>query len=117
MGRTKPQVNYVIGVDTSAGISEGHLAAIEVFRVGKKNEYPVQVAEWAGYKDPLDLAQDIALIGHYYNNALVAVEINNTGIATQGALQKVYFYQTCIDGCHGMLIVQEEINGDGKQVI
>jgi len=88
----KPQVNYVIGVDTSAGISEGHLAAIEVFRVGRKNEYPVQVAEWAGYKDPLDLAQDIALIGHYYNNALVAVEINNTGIATQGALQKVYFY-------------------------
>ncbi|MEM2351852.1 MAG: hypothetical protein QXT26_05545 [Thermoproteota archaeon] len=86
-------IDYVVGVDTAAGISEGHDSAIEVFRVGTKSiHYPVQVAEWVGKLDPITLAQIVCLIGTYYKRALVAVEINNTGIATQNALQKMYYY-------------------------
>lgn len=87
-----PDVDYVVGVDTAEGLSEGHPSAVEVFRVGRHGEYPVQVAEWWGHIDPLGLALVVSLIGLYYNKALVSVEINNTGLATQGALQKIYFY-------------------------
>lgn len=78
-------VQYVIGVDTSQGADDSDPSAIQVITSGKQQK---QVARWHGKIDPITLAPIVENLGRWYNEALVCVEINNTGLMTQRALQE-----------------------------
>lgn len=87
------RADYVIGVDVAAGLEEGNLCVGSVWRVGRQpGQWPVQVAEWAGRQDPVTFAETLTLLGHYYQKALLAVEVTGIGRPTQTALQKTFFY-------------------------
>ena len=48
-----------------------------------------QVAQWHGHIDPDLFAEEIAKTAWRYNRALVAVEVNNHGLTTNKALQRL----------------------------
>jgi hypothetical protein len=83
----KPGMNYVIGVDTAAGTEGGSQCAIAVLTRGLHQKH---VASWRDRINALQLVPYIEALAWMYNEALVSVEINFTGIATQEALSRVY---------------------------
>lgn len=82
-----PTRAYTIGVDVSSGVERGDYSVISVV----KNEGFKQAAECRILVDPITLAPYILNIANWYNEAIVAVEINNHGIATQRALMQDYW--------------------------
>lgn len=85
---------YTIAID----VSEGKL---EPSSENKENDYSVidvmdvsnlkTVARWRGHIDP-DLLGEVAFaIGNFYNNALIAVEVNNHGISTVQSLRNKFY--------------------------
>ena len=87
-----PDTSYVIGADVGGsgeGIGGANESAIEVFaHPGYR-----QVAEWSSeWIDPRSFAYAIKPIGEYFNNAIVAVEINNAGTLTNSELESIYGY-------------------------
>jgi hypothetical protein len=86
----KPQkgVDYVIGVDTAQGTEGGCDAAISVLTRGPSQKH---VATWAsGKHNALQLVPFVEALAWMYNEALVSIEINAAGIATQEALSRTY---------------------------
>ena len=79
---------YVLGVDTSEGIRGGDFACVQVVDMGTME----QVAIIHGMVDPWTLAYQINLLGRWYNNAVVAVEVANTGRAVQDYLIRIFTY-------------------------
>lgn len=73
---------YCIGVDVAEGLENGDYSVIDVTRVSDLKT----VARWRGHTDPDLLGEEVVLLGWWYNNALVGVEINNHGLTT---LQRV----------------------------
>lgn len=78
-------VEYTIGVDTSQGADDSDPSAIQVITSGKQQK---QVARWTGRIDPIALAPFIVNLGRWYNEAMVCVETNGTGLMTQRAVQE-----------------------------
>lgn len=84
---------YVIGVDVGDGLGLDR-SVIDVCRVGTVAQPDEQVAQFVSdTTDPVDLAKIIDPIGRFYRgkdgaSALLAVEVNNHGIATQSELQR-----------------------------
>ncbi len=80
---------YVIGADPSQGMEHGDYASAHVINA---RDYEV-VAHWHGHIDP-DLfgSEVLALLGRFYNKALVGVESNNHGLTTLKALQKERYF-------------------------
>lgn len=84
---------YVIGVDVSDGLGQNR-SVIDVLRVGTIEEPDEQVAQYVSrWVDPVDLAYLIDPVGRFYRDddgfeALVAVETNNHGVATQAELAR-----------------------------
>jgi len=100
--RPKGDVLYSIGVDISLGVGESESVFIVLAHPGYR-----QVASWSDNRtDPKKLAYILKAIGEYYNNALIAVEINNAGILTNATLDDIY---TC-----GNLYEWEYFNRRGK---
>src|SRR5262245_9416160 len=89
---------YVMGVDVSDGINQDR-SCIDVLRVATISEPDEQVAQFVSRQiDPVDLAYYIDAIGHFYHDdddyeAMVAIEVNNHGLATQAELQRHCGYQ------------------------
>jgi hypothetical protein len=82
----KPGVQYAIGVDTAAGVGGDFSVICVVAYPGYR-----QVAEWADcWTNPKALADIIAPIGNWYNEAIVAVEINGSGLMTNTILWEQY---------------------------
>lgn len=79
--------NYVIACDVAEGLEWGDYSCIEVLC----RETREQVAEWHGHIDPILFAHEIEKVARWYNNAVVAIEINNHGLATQAELKRSYF--------------------------
>jgi len=82
---------YCIGVDVADGGEQGDFSCVEVW---KKLAHPFvaeQVAEWHGHLDPYNLSAVVEKLARMYNSALVGVEINAHGLATQQELQKTYW--------------------------
>lgn len=77
---------YTIGVDVALGVRGGDYSVVEVVDAGDE-----QCAEWHGHIDPISFAGEIEKLGRYYNNAVVAIEINNHGFSTQAELRKRYW--------------------------
>ncbi len=68
---------YIVGVDTAGGGSEGDYACAQVI----ERTMGMQCAELHGHFPPFELARRVAELGQRYELALVAVERNNHGAA------------------------------------
>jgi len=66
---------YIIGVDTASGGSEGDYSCAEVIERSKGS----QCAELHGHFPLQEFAKRVVELGRRYNNALLAVERNNQG--------------------------------------
>lgn len=105
-----PSETYVLGVDTSVGITgwtrelrtqedaKVDNAVVQVLRKGRLNRPDVQVAEYAAPIDHYELATVVNFLGRMYagsdetEQALACIEINNGGWATQNELVNRYGY-------------------------
>lgn len=75
---------YVIGGDVAEGVPGGDYSVFHVL----DNTTGEQVAVWRGHIDPDLLADEQIPVAKYYNNALIANEVNNHGLTTVKALQR-----------------------------
>ena len=82
---------YVLGCDVADGGEGGDFSCIEVFKKLPNPYVAEQVAEWHGHLDPYNFAHIIEKVARWYNEALVSVETNAHGLATQQELQKQYW--------------------------
>jgi len=91
---------YCLGVDVSDGGPGGDYSCIEIFKKLPPPYFAEQVGEWHGRIDPYNLAFMVGFLGTVYNKALVAIEVNAHGLATQQELQTSYwnlYQQTYLD--------------------
>jgi hypothetical protein len=72
---SQPGKDYIIGVDSAGGGSDGDYACAEVI----ERSSGLQCAELRGHFPPLELARRIVELGKSYGVALLAVERNNHG--------------------------------------
>jgi hypothetical protein len=81
--------DYTIGADPSAGVEGGDPAAIQVMDRTRME----QVAVWHGLAEPIRFAQVINHVGRWYNNAMIAPELNGGwGFSVVEELTKGYQY-------------------------
>lgn len=78
---------YCIGADTSEGLSTGDRSAATVWNARTWK----QVAKWHGHIDPDLFGQELYNLGMYYNEALLAVEVNNHGFTTVNKLKNLNY--------------------------
>lgn len=83
---------YVVGADVAGGGAAGDWSVAQVL----DRSTGVQVAMWRGKISPDEFGKRLYLIGHFFNEALVAVERNNQGVATLTTLKdtgyrKIYY--------------------------
>jgi len=86
--KPKEGKRYAIGADVAEGIKEGDRSAAQVLSLPEL----VQVATFQARIDPGDFADTLAALGWWYNGALVAVEINGPGYATNHRLSRTLLY-------------------------
>lgn len=77
---------YFIGADPSFGSVDGDFAAAQV--ISRRNGE--QMAVWHGRIEPGHFADELALLGKYYNMAPIAPEIEGGGLATLERLKVIY---------------------------
>lgn len=82
-----PTESYFIGADVAEGVRDGDWSVAQVLDSRRR-----QVAVWRGLIYPDAFAEVLATLGDLYNNALVAVELNNHGILTANVLAKQIGY-------------------------
>lgn len=80
----QPNHEYVIGADVAEGIEEDYSVAT----VMDKHSHQT-VARFRGDLEPADFGEYLALLGKWYNHALIGVEINNHGLTTVQRLRDV----------------------------
>ena len=76
------KAEYVIGVDVASGEGDDFSCA-QVLKRTWPHGMADQVAEWHGKVDPVYLGKLIVVLGRYYNDAMLSIEINNHGFTTQ----------------------------------
>lgn len=76
--------DYVIGADVAEGIEEDYSVATVM---DKANHHTV--ARFRGDMEPADFGEYLAILGKWYNHALVGAEINNHGLTTVQRLRDV----------------------------
>jgi hypothetical protein len=78
---------YVIGADVAEGLEHGDYSSAHVIdaRLG------TVVAHWHGHIDVDLFGEQLALLGEWYNFALVGVESNNHGLTTLKALVRAKY--------------------------
>ena len=76
--------DYVIGADVAEGVEEDYSAAT----VMDKSTHQT-VARFRGDMEPADYGEYLALLGRWYNHALIGPEINNHGLTTVQRLRDV----------------------------
>lgn len=89
----KREHRYILGVDVADGVGKDR-SVIEVLRIGTLTQPAEEVAQFVSDDvDPIDFAGVIDAIGRFYRDgddleALVAIETNNHGLATQAHLNQ-----------------------------
>jgi hypothetical protein len=78
---------YILGVDTAGGGSEGDYACAQVI----ERVMGMQCAELHGHFPPYELARRVADLGQRYEQALVAVERNNHGYGVLAHLNNLEY--------------------------
>jgi len=76
--------DYVIGADVAEGIEEDYSVATVMDRKSHQT-----VARFRGDMEPSDFGEYLALLGRWYNGALIGAEINNHGLTTVQRLRDV----------------------------
>jgi hypothetical protein len=76
---------YVIGADVAEGLEHGDYSSAHVI----SSNLGRVVAKWHGRIDPDLFGELLARLGWYYNTAFVGVEVNNHGLTTNKALQRL----------------------------
>jgi hypothetical protein len=85
----RDDATYVMGVDVALGLEHGDASCAYVIRAADGEVPSAVVAKWHGWIDPDLLGTEVVdRLGRWYGHALVAVESNNSGIATIKALQR-----------------------------
>ena len=88
---------YVVGADVSEGLAHGDYSSVHVLSV-KHNQV---VATFHGHTDPDLLAHPTLALGWLYNCALVGIEVNNHGLTTCKAAQRLeyprLYYRKALD--------------------
>jgi len=77
---------YAMGCDVAEGLADGNFSAAEI--ISRKNI--AQVAEFVDHIKPEIYSDELAKAGHFYNDALIAVEANNHGLTTLTHLRPIY---------------------------
>jgi len=83
--KPKKDKRYAIGVDVSEGLIEGDASDIRVI-----DEDFNECALWHGKVDEDTLGVWAVALARIYNNAILAIEVNNMGIATINAAKRIY---------------------------
>ena len=91
--KPRPGERYCLGVDTALGQKGGDFSSCTVIKIGSRAQLDEQVAQWHGYMDPHNLTDVVLALGWYYNEALVAIEVNSFGLATNTRLMREYEYE------------------------
>lgn len=79
---------YCIGADVAEGLEHGDYSSAHVIDV----ENDEVVAKWHGKVDPDIFGEKILFeLGHYYNECLIGVEVNNHGLTTLKFLQRAKY--------------------------
>jgi len=73
---------YIVGCDPAEGLQDGCYQAIEVVDCSTLE----QAAEWAAMVPTNELARVLCAVGQKYNNAMLAPEFNNHGLAVIQAI-------------------------------
>ncbi|MBB6672616.1 phage terminase large subunit family protein [Cohnella nanjingensis] len=81
--RTK---EYFIGADVARGLAHGDYSAAVVM----DEDYDV-AALWHGHIDPDLFAQELAKLGNYYHEAVIAIEENNHGLSVINKIKDNYY--------------------------
>ncbi len=84
----QPGRTYVVGVDPAGGGTDGDYASIQVV----EQRSGLQCAELRGHIAPPELAKQCAELAREYNQALLAVERNNHGMAVLAYLNTIERY-------------------------
>jgi hypothetical protein len=79
---------YAIGADVAEGLADGDFSTATVL-----NKNFEQVAVYKGHLDPDLFGRMLVNLAKYYNNALLAPELNNHGHATLAAIKNENYYQ------------------------
>jgi hypothetical protein len=79
---------YAIGADVAEGLADGDFSTATVL-----NKNFEQVAAYKGHLDPDLFGRMLVNLAKYYNNALLAPELNNHGHATLAAIKNENYYQ------------------------
>lgn len=77
---------YAIGADVAKGLITGDYSTAPVYDANKN-----LVALWHGHIDPDLFADQLELLGLWYNEALIAVEENNHGLTVINKLKQNYY--------------------------
>lgn len=82
----QPQIShdYVIGADVAEGVNEDYSVATVMDKATHKT-----VARFRGDMEPADFGEYLAILGKWYNHALVGAEINNHGLTAVQRLRDV----------------------------
>jgi Terminase RNaseH-like domain len=81
----KDAYHYALGVDPATGVgNDNSTISIWCFETGK------QVASWAGKESPATVAWLAMKLGQLYNLAIIGVEVNGVGLATEQVVQENY---------------------------
>src|SRR3990167_3290643 len=78
---------YVIGADVAEGLEHGDFSSAPVL-APKANKI---VAVWHGHIDADLFGGVLAELGYLYGAALIGVEVNNHGLSTNKALQRLHY--------------------------
>ena len=78
---------YVIGADVAEGLKDGDYSVADV--IDKKTLRTV--AKWRGHIDPDLFGNVLDILGRFYNNALMGVEVNNHGLTTIQRLRDLFY--------------------------
>ena len=84
--KPEPAKSYVIGADVAEGIN-GDFSVATVMDIDACET----VARWRGDAEPADFGEILEQLGRYYNNALIACEINNHGLTTVQRLRDMSY--------------------------
>jgi hypothetical protein len=96
-GAPLPGQEYIIGVDSAGGGSDGDYACAEVI----DRATGMQCAELHGHLTPEELARRVAKMGKEYNHALLVVESNNQGREVLAYFRTKHPYENVFHDKHG----------------
>jgi hypothetical protein len=94
-GKPSDKLENFIGGDVAKGLITGDYSAAPVW----DSKYDLN-AMWHGHIDPDLFADQLAMLGTWYNDALIAVEENNHGLSVLNSMKKSYsnlYYRTSYD--------------------